>query len=193
MTRLRTPLLSFEARGSVSNAVAFANNRNRPQARAYATPHNPQTPAQQAHRATVAHAVELWPQLITTAEVHDGWNLHARTYRHHGTGYHAWLRNAIRIRKFGAQQAMVWGFGTWTGDTLSIGLFAPHYSGPPTFTDTFLVTYGSGPYNLNLSQQLIPPITFLELDMTGYPDTYVYYQVKYLDIYRSGINRKDKL
>lgn len=192
MAKLDTPLLSLRARGSLANSVSFANNRNRPQARAYARPTNPQTPAQQTHRADVATAVAYWHNATFTANMAPAWALHARTYRTRGTGYHAWMHNSVPIIKYGRQQGMVWASGPWIGNSLPITLIAPFYVGIPAIPGTFDIHYGDAPNHLHLTQHDTIFVGRISLDTTDWPQDYIYYEVSQLGLFRSGIVREDE-
>lgn len=68
MVKLNAPLMSFDASGTVANAVTFAKWKGRPYARVRVVPANPKTPKQVGIRAVVKFLGQQWASLDDTAK-----------------------------------------------------------------------------------------------------------------------------
>lgn len=190
MARLQTPLLSFSARQKLAGALTFAAPRNRPQAREYATPANPRSPAQLAHRAIVAQAVAYWTSTPQFQIAKDSWNLYAKVHRRKYNGYQAWIRAALKAYTLHPQCFFMQPALTWVFDNLTVGFFAPFYIGPPTDPGTFHITYGPKPDQQTYSKNAPAPLGSITIDTSTYPYGVVYLTVKKDNIPRNGITYK---
>jgi len=60
MAKVTGPLFSFSARGKLDKSIVYGSWKGISYVRKYATPANPSTPDQQAHRAVFTSAVAAW-------------------------------------------------------------------------------------------------------------------------------------
>ena len=66
MVKLRGPLFSFDASGTVGNAITFSKWKGRPYARQRVIPSNPKTAGQVAVRSMLRFLTQAWAGLGTT-------------------------------------------------------------------------------------------------------------------------------
>jgi len=66
MAKVIAPLFGFSASGRINKALVYGSWRGIQYARMYATPSNPRTPSQMAHRSRFSAAVADWQQLDET-------------------------------------------------------------------------------------------------------------------------------
>ena len=94
MAKVTNPLMSFDASGSVGNALTFAKWKGRNYVKKWFAPANPNSLAQQAIRTVMANAKLYWDAGLVSAtaenkllfeaagakEQMSGWNIFVRAY-----------------------------------------------------------------------------------------------------------------
>lgn len=99
MSKVTAPCLSFQAQGAIGKHLIFEHWKGIKLVRKYFRPANPRTPAQVAHRALYAAAVNAWRTFLTADIVRTAWNLAAKASRRPLTGYHLAISSLVRILK----------------------------------------------------------------------------------------------
>jgi hypothetical protein len=112
MPRVRGPLLSLGASGSLGNELTYRDGPSGPVARAWADPADPQSTLQLAQRAAMAGAVARWHLFTASANALDlqAWELVA-SLALVATGYAAHIRQTFiqhRAGNFGTN--VIYGF-----------------------------------------------------------------------------------
>jgi len=97
MARVRTPLLSFGARGKLANTLVFFPWKGIDAVREYVVPTNPKTAAQTAHRAIVTSVVSAWRNYFTNAVGRAAWDRSATQDSRPLSGFNLFSSNAIKL------------------------------------------------------------------------------------------------
>ena len=96
MTKVRTPLMSFEARGQIAKSVVYFPWKGVNAVREYVVPMNPRTEAQRAQRLHMTHAVAEWHNAAYSAEDVIAWNRYAGVLAKIMAGFNAFCRVFIK-------------------------------------------------------------------------------------------------
>ena len=94
MAKVKGPLMSLGASGTIAGAMTFASWKGIPTARIKSTPTNPNTTAQQDHRAAFANAVASWKAQDQTTQ--DTWNARASALGLKMSGFNLYTREYIK-------------------------------------------------------------------------------------------------
>ncbi|RQW06440.1 hypothetical protein EH223_02330 [candidate division KSB1 bacterium] len=93
MAKVKGPLLSLSASGTIGDAMTFGKWKGIPTCRIKSTPTNPNTANQQAQRTTFGNAVASWKAQDQTTQ--DSWNTRAREMGLSMSGFNLYVREYI--------------------------------------------------------------------------------------------------
>jgi hypothetical protein len=97
MAILKTPLLSFSARGKIAKTLVFMGWKGLNTVRQYVVPANPQTTAQTVQRDLLTDIVAAWRNFFVTTSGRDAWMKQAGQESSPMSGFNSFTRNAIGI------------------------------------------------------------------------------------------------
>jgi len=97
MTKVRTPLMSFDARGKVAKALVFSSHKGQPLAREYVRPNDPETAPQVTQRSYFQTALNAWRNYLTDSDVRAAWNIAAARDQRPLSGYNLAMASMLRI------------------------------------------------------------------------------------------------
>lgn len=97
MAKVSTPFISFAARGRLGRVLVAARHKRTTVLKPYVTPSNPNTPAQQAQRATWATLSAWWNSGIFYPPFKISWALSARQIPTPKTGFNFFMQNAVPL------------------------------------------------------------------------------------------------
>jgi len=115
MAKLKGPLMSFSARGPLGRALAFSPWRGVPVARRFFTPKNPNSPAQVSARGDMSGGISLWRSTDFNFADSTAINLLGSLSKKTITGYNAFIRDGVNIKKTGFSPLAVHGFSVVAG------------------------------------------------------------------------------
>ena len=93
MAKVKGPLLSLQASGTIADAITFSKWKGVATARAKSTPTNPNTTAQQTQRTAFSNAVASWQ--AQDAATHTTWNQRATALGLAMSGFNLYVREYI--------------------------------------------------------------------------------------------------
>lgn len=97
MSLLRTPLLSFSARGKIAKTLVYSAWKGLNTVRQYVIPANPQTTGQVDQRNAMKAVVAAFRYYFTNAICRTAWNLRAALMPGAQSGFNAYASNAVKI------------------------------------------------------------------------------------------------
>lgn len=98
MAKVTAPLFSFGARGQLGQALVYFPWKGVHAVRTYVVPANPNSAAQQTHRARMTASVSDWHTIgLTTLDV-TAWDRYAATLPSSMSGFNAFTRDHINLQ-----------------------------------------------------------------------------------------------
>jgi hypothetical protein len=94
MAKVKGPLMSLGASGTIGGAMTFSSWKGIPTARIKGEPTNPNTAGQQAQRTTFTNAVASWK--AQDAALHTDWNNRATALGLKMSGFNLYTREYIK-------------------------------------------------------------------------------------------------
>ena len=195
MSKCTAPLFSFDARGSIADALTYSNWKGVATVRQRVVPANPQTTAQTAQRAIITAANNWWKIYITAALVKNGWDKLAQIAFRSVSGWNMFVRNFVPLFDNGADLAFNGSMTLTSATILKFNMLEVKDGSTTAEAGNFLIKYGLNPRQLDQQASVALAASSLTLDahlIAGSGDT-VYGQVtKQIGgvgdvLYRSGI------
>lgn len=109
MAKLKTPLLSLGATGSIGKSIVFSTWKGIKTAREHVSPANPNTALQQAQRSIFSVIVAFWRAYLTGTNGKTAWNTAASNSGKPQSGFNAFTSAASKIAALVAAASMVVG------------------------------------------------------------------------------------
>ncbi len=124
MAKVAGPAFSFQARGSLADAVTYRRARGENLARAYASPVDPDTTAQQTQRTKMSAAVTRWHLFDLSANALDraAWDLASRAFGIMSGSAAFIRRNFIQINSGVAGTNVIYGFAVVSAAHAAVAL-----------------------------------------------------------------------
>lgn len=98
MAKVNAPLFSFGARGKLGDALVYFPWKGLDVVRTYVVPANPNSAAQQTHRARMTASVSDWHTIgITTLDA-TAWDRHAATLPRAMSGFNSFTKDHINLQ-----------------------------------------------------------------------------------------------
>jgi hypothetical protein len=188
-------LFSFDARGSIADALTYSNWKGVATVRQRVVPANPDTTAQKTQRAIITAANNWWKIYITSTLVKNGWDKLAQIAFRSVSGWNMFVRNFVPLFDDGADLAYNGSMTLTSAAVLKFNMLEVKDGSSTAEAGNFLIKYGLNPRQLDQQASVALAASSLTLDahlIASSGDT-VYGQVtKQIGgvgdvLYRSGI------
>lgn len=145
MAKIKTPLLSLGASGSLGKSIVFGTWKGIATARQHVVPANPKTAAQTEQRDIMTKCVECWRGGLTGDGVKAGWNKFATASGKAQSGFNAFTSSAakgmVQVQDFG----VVASAADMSDNQLDLTLVNAHDNAASAEAGLFRLIYGATP------------------------------------------------
>jgi len=122
MARVRTPLLSFGARGKLAKTLVYFPWKGIDAVREYVVPTNPRTAAQTSQRGYMTDVVAAWRNYFTAASGREAWDRAATQDSRPLSGFNLFTSNAVKLAPTDADASFANGAAAAAGNTVDIDM-----------------------------------------------------------------------
>ena len=189
MARVRTPLLSFGARGKLANTLVFFPWKGIDAVREYVIPTNPQTAAQTTQRGILADVVYAWRNFFTSAQNRAAWNRSATQDSRALSGFNLFSSNAIKLVPSDPDASFSDYAVPLTGDAVSFRMLNLDDGATGDEAGNFEVWAGTSPASLLKIEDLPIAAGLVDTSSLGSTGDVVYAKIRKDGYDRSGIGQ----
>jgi len=184
MAKVRTPLLSFGARGQLAKTLVFTPWKGLDNVREYVVPANPNTADQVTQRSLFSDCVLSWRTYFTNAPQRASWNRLASAMKTPMSGFNRAMEAMLKICSSDADASFANGTVAAAGNTVDATMLNADDGAQGDEAGNFEIWVGTSATSLlYLETQAIAAGVISTSDLGDLDD------VKYVDIRKGGYSR----
>ena len=187
MARVRTPLLSFGARGKLANTLVFFPWKGIDAVREYVIPTNPRTVAQTAQRDLMTATVSAWRNYFTDATGRAAWDRSATQDSRSMSGFNLFTSNAVKLAVSDADASFANTAAAAAGNTVDFTMLNLDDGAAGDEAGDFEVWAGDSPASLLLFESVAIAVGVVSTSDLGDLDDVKYVKLRKGSYDRSGI------
>jgi len=184
MARVRTPLLSFGARGKLANTLVFFPWKGIDAVREYVIPTNPRTAAQTTQRGYMTDIVSAWRNYFTDATGRAAWDRSATQDSRPMSGFNLFTSNAVKLVPSDADASFANTAAAAAGNTVDFTMLNLDDGAAGDEAGDFEVWGGDSPASLLLIESVAIAVGVVSTSDLGDLD-----DVKYVKLRKGGYDR----